>query len=147
MCIPSTNHTRTHCRNKRGGATGCTNRPILSLRHSAPESDLYHEMLTFKASQASSFNVVNDDNLIDNDSDWEIVPEGEYYDGGGGAMKLPPTPHSIILTTSRTAATHMSYPPRDLTSCTSPGRQTKERATMVGFEFGGMWTCNTVIMR
>ena len=54
-------------------------------------------------------------------------------------MKIPRTPH---LTT---AATHnMSYPPRDLTSCTSPGGQTKERATMKGFESGGMWTCHEV---
>ena len=52
------------------------------LYDTLPESDLYHEMLTFKASQASSFNVVTDDNVIDNDSDWEIVPEGEFYDGG-----------------------------------------------------------------
>ena len=27
-------------------------------------------------------NVVTDDSLIDNDSDLELVPEGEYYDGG-----------------------------------------------------------------
>ena len=50
------------------------------LYNTSPNSLLYQEMLSFKASQA--FSVVAEQELDDDDSDWEILPEGEYYDGG-----------------------------------------------------------------
>lgn len=52
------------------------------LYNTSPDSLLYQEMLSFKASQA--FSVVAEQELDEDDgSDWEILQdEGEYYDGG-----------------------------------------------------------------
>ena len=52
------------------------------LYNTSPDSLLYQEMLSFKASQA--FSVVADQELDnEGDSDWEILQdEEEYYDGG-----------------------------------------------------------------
>ena len=45
------------------------------------ESVLYQEMLSYKASQASYF-LISSRDFPDNDSDWEYLPGGDYYDGG-----------------------------------------------------------------
>ena len=53
------------------------------LYNTSPDSLLYQEMLSFKASQA--FSVFTEQELEDDDgSDWEILQDdqGEYYDGG-----------------------------------------------------------------
>lgn len=64
------------------------------LYNTLSDSVLYHEMLSFKASQASSFSVVTEGELHDDDSDWEIVAEGDYYDGGSENSPVSPTYYS-----------------------------------------------------
>ena len=57
----------------------------LCLYNTSPDSVLYQEMLSFKASQVTSSSVVAERELNEDDSDWEIVPGGRHYRGGSGS--------------------------------------------------------------
>ena len=99
------------------------------LYNSSPDSLLYQEMLSFKASQASSNNVITEGGGLDDDSDWEILPEVNYYDGGSesSASPSPPPFYSgensykrspyILDTSKRSMQYDSSDPDEDSDSC------------------------------
>ena len=51
------------------------------LYRQSPDSLLYQEMLIYKATQTSPLHASTDTQPPDEDSDWEAVTPGDYYDG------------------------------------------------------------------